>query len=130
MVFNGVSNTEVYMNTLLLNPTTWDLLLDSNNNIAMAANPYSISQDVASAIKVFIGELYYDNTKGLPYFDQILGQSQANAVAVVAAQTEQAALTVPEVVRAKCTQLYYNNRVLSGVVEIVDTTGATRNIQF
>jgi hypothetical protein len=130
MVFNGVLNIEGYMKTLLLNPSTWDLLLDSNGNIAVATNPYSISQDVASAIKVFLGELYYDNTKGLPYLDQILGQGKANAVAVVSAQTEQAALTVPEVVRAKCTQLYYSNRVLSGVVEVIDTTSAARNIQF
>ena len=118
------------MKTLLLNPTSWDLLLDSNGNIAVADNPYSISQDVASAIKLFLGEAYYNTSKGVPYFGQILGQSQANAVSVIAAQTEQAALTVPEVVKARCTQLYYNNRVLSGTVEVIDTAGNALNVQF
>ena len=118
------------MKTLLLSPSTWDLLVDSSGNIAVASNPYSIAQDVASAIKVFIGEVYYDTTLGLPYLGQILGQSRTDAVSVVAAQTEQAALTVPEVVKAKCTQLHYSNRTLSGVVEVIDTTGAAHNIQF
>ncbi len=118
------------MDTLLLDPSTWDLLLDSNGNIAKATNPYSIAQDVSSAIKLFLGELYYDTTKGLPYFDKIFGQPQSNAVAVLSAQVEIAALTVPEVVKAKVTQLYYNDRVLSGVVEVIDTTGNANNVSF
>ena len=116
------------MNTLLLDPNSWDLLLDSNNNIAMASNPYSIAQDVASAVKLFLGELYYNTLKGIPYFQQILGQSSPEAV--MKSQAEKAALTVPEVVQAKCTALYLNNRILSGTLEIIDTTGSLQNISF
>lgn len=116
------------MNTLLLDPVGWDLMLDSNGNIAMASNPYSIAQDVASAIRLFIGELYYNINKGLPYFEQILGKS--NPEAIMKSQAEIAALTVPEVVQAKCIALYLNNRVLSGTVEIIDTTGASQNVSF
>ena len=121
------------MNTLLLDPNTWDCLLDSNNNIALASNPYSIAQDVASAIRLFLGELYYNNNKGVPYFDQILGQSDLNdAVLTMSAQAELAALTVPEVVQARCTGLFYNSttRQLTGTVEIIDLTGTTQNISF
>lgn len=118
------------MNTILLSPTTWDLLLNSDGNIAMASNPYSIAQDVASAIKLFLGELYYNTGKGVPYFDRIFSQSPNSAVAIMAAQSEQAALTVPEVVSAKCTQLYYDNRTLSGVLEVIDTTGTSHNVKF
>ena len=116
------------MNTLLLDPNAWDLLLDSNNNIAMASNPYSISQDVASAIRLFLGELYYNNKKGLPYFEQILSKSAPEAIMKL--QAEIAALTVPEVVQAKCTALFATNRVMSGTVEIIDTTGASQNVSF
>lgn len=121
------------MDTLLLLPSSWDLCLDSSGNIAMASNPYSIAQDVASAIRLFFGELYYDSSKGVPYFSQILGASDLNdAVLIMSAQAELAALTVPEVVQAKCTALFYNNttRTLTGTVEIIDLAGTAQNVSF
>jgi len=39
------------MKTMLLNPQTWDLTLDVDGNIALASNPYSVAQDIASAIR-------------------------------------------------------------------------------
>ena len=41
------------MNTLLLDLTNWDLLVDASGNIAVASDPYSVAQDVASAVRVF-----------------------------------------------------------------------------
>ena len=118
------------MDTILLDPSNWDLLLDSDGNIAKASNPYAIAQDAASACKLFSGELYYNTTKGIPYFKQVLGQSRGNAVSVLTAQLEEAVLTVPEVVKARTTQLYFNNGTLSGVVEIIDTQGNAQNVSF
>ena len=40
-------------------------------NIAVADEPYALAQDAASAIRTFIGECYYDTTKGLPYFEKV-----------------------------------------------------------
>jgi hypothetical protein len=118
------------MNTILLDPNSWDMLLDSNGNIAMASNPYAIAQDVASACKLFKGELYYDTSKGIPYFGQILGKSQSNAVSVLQAQAARAAKTVPEVVKAQVTALYFSDQTLSGTVEVIDTTGVAQNVNF
>ena len=39
------------MNTLYLDPQSWDLVLDAAGNIAMAKGPYAKAQDVASAKK-------------------------------------------------------------------------------
>ncbi len=39
--------------TLLLDTDEWDLVLDANGDIALADEPYAISQDVASAIRTF-----------------------------------------------------------------------------
>jgi len=69
----GVQIQMALLNTLLLDQTAWDLVIDSNGNIAMASPPYSLAQDVASAIKLFQGELWYDTSKGIPYFNEILG---------------------------------------------------------
>lgn len=34
------------MNTLLLDRTTWDLLLDHDGNIAVASSAYAVGQDM------------------------------------------------------------------------------------
>jgi hypothetical protein len=54
--------------TLLLDTINWDLLVDLNGNIAMAQEPYSLAQDVASQCRLFEGELWFDTTQGVPYF--------------------------------------------------------------
>lgn len=116
------------MNTLLLNPDSWDLLLDASGNIAMASEPYAVAQDVASAIRLFSGELYFDTTQGIPYFDQILGHNPT--LGYIKAQVEAAALTVPSVVSAQATVTQYANRNISGQVLVIDTTGQSHNVVF
>jgi len=116
------------MNTLLLDQTTWDLVCDANGDIAMAGNPYAIAQDVASAVRLFLGELWYDTTRGVPYFGQILGKLPP--MALVKQAIENAALTVPEVVQARCLIASFSGRVITGQVQVIDTTGASHNISF
>ena len=116
------------MNTLLLDRARWDLVCDANGNIAMATNPYSVAQDVASAVKLFAGELYYDTTQGVPYWEQILGQRPP--MALVKQAIVRAALTVPEVVQARCLIASFAGRVLTGQVQVIDTTGASHNVTF
>lgn len=110
------------MKTLLLDPATWDLVLDASGNWAVASEPYSIAQDVASACRLFLGELYYDNEKGVPYFD-ILGQQPSTAF--INAQLELAALTVPGVVTAKAYITGFANRELTGQIQVTDYNGTT-----
>lgn len=116
------------MNTLLLDRTAWDCVLDAPGNWAMASNPYAIAQDVASAVKLFLGECYYDTTKGIPYFQQILGQFPP--LALVRARIEAAALTVPQVVQARCVITAFEGRVISGQVLVIDQNGQEHNITF
>jgi len=116
------------MDTLLLDTALWDVCLDASGNIAVASNPYAVAQDVASAIKLFAGELYYDGTKGVPYFEQVLGKNPS--ASFIQAKLVEAALTVPDVVEARCVGLKLSNRGLSGTVEIIDRTGAAQNVSF
>ena len=115
-------------NTLLLDQGDWDLCLDAQGNIAMASDPYSLVQDVASAIRLFIGELWYDTTQGIPYFENILGHRPS--LQYVKIQVEKAALTVPTINAAKCTITSFENRGISGYVQISDTNGITRTVKF
>jgi hypothetical protein len=86
--------------TLLLDVSSWALDCDANGNVAVASAPYALSQDVASAARTFLGEVWFDTTVGVDYFGKILGHSPAPGV--IQQQMVQAALTVPGVVRAQC----------------------------
>ena len=86
------------LNTLLLDISAWDLVLDSNGNIALAASPYAVAQDVASAIRLFLGELWYDTKQGVPYWQSLLGFNPT--ASQISSALNAAALT--EIGRASC----------------------------
>lgn len=116
------------MNTLLLAVDTWDLVIDASRNIAVAAPPYALAQDVASAIRTFLAEVYYDTTLGIPYFEQILGKTPP--VTLFQEYMVQAALTVPGVVAAKCNLQSFVNREVQGQVIFTDSSGAEQIVSF
>lgn len=109
--------------TLLLDRTLWDLCLDAQGNIGLATEPYAIAQDVASAVRLFDGELWYDTTKGVPYFQQILGR--APPLGVMKAAITAAALTVPLVASVKVFISAAEGREIIGQIQVTDTGGTT-----
>lgn len=115
-------------NTLLLDRSVWDLVIDSNGDIAMASPPYALAQDVGSAIKLFLGELWYDTSKGIPYFDEVLGHMPP--LSLLTGYIENAALTVPGVVSAKCIITTLDNRSVSGELRFIDESGVVSAINF
>lgn len=86
--------------TLLLDVGLWDLTLDAFGNIAVAAPPYALAQDVASACRTVLGEVYYDTSIGVDYFGLIFGLTPPTPV--FQEQFVAATLTVPGVVSATC----------------------------
>ena len=118
----------IIQNTLLLDQTAWDLVLDVNGNIALAETPYSIAQDVASAVRTFLGECWYNNDLGLPYWQQILGDFPP--LQFISQQIQAAAFTIPNVVSAEVDFTSFKNRVLEGQILITDTDGVTANVAF
>lgn len=116
--------------TICLDQQYWDAFLDINGNIALASDPYSIAQDVASAIRIFQGEIWYNTAEGIPYFEQILGHTPS--MQFLRSQIEERALTVPGVVQAQCVfaKLDQTTRKLSGQCKIIDTTGTENNVTF
>lgn len=111
------------MQTLLLDRSVWDLLIDARGNIAVASNPYSLAQDAASAIKTFQGECYFNTTLGVPYLTQLLGKNVP--LAILKQFLINAALTVPDVVSAQVFITAVQNRTLNGQVQVVSTSGET-----
>ncbi|HEY1441394.1 MAG TPA: hypothetical protein VGF65_11260 [Mycobacterium sp.] len=116
------------MKTLLLDPVTWDLCLDANGNLAVASDPYSVAQDVASACRLFIGELWFNTTKGIRYFEDILGKRPP--LSLIKAALNNAALTVPTVATAQSFIQANNDREVTGQVQVTTTTGGTVLVTF
>ena len=116
------------MKTLLLRPDTWDLVIDAAGNIALADDPYSLAQDAASAIKLFLGELWYDTTQGVPYFQEIFGRPPN--VSLMKAKFAAAALTVPGIVSATVFITSIAGRTVTGQVQVMSSSGQTQAANF
>ncbi len=117
-------------NTLLLDVGLWDLTLDASGNIAMAQAPYALAQDVASACRAVLGEVYYDTSQGVDYFGQIFGKTPP--ATVFQEMFVAAALTVPGVVSATCVLQSYDpsTRLATGQVQFVDSSGTTQTVSI
>lgn len=109
------------MRTLLLDTVSWDFVLDVSGNWAVAGEPYSLAQDAASAIKLFQAELWYDTSKGVPYFQDFLGRPPA--VSLMKTKFAAAAKTVPGVVKAVCFISGVAGRRVTGQVQVTDKQG-------
>jgi hypothetical protein len=115
------------MNSLLLDVNNWDLTIDDFGNIALATGAYALAQNVACAVRLFLGEQYYQTDKGIPY-DKILGK--AVPIAYLTGLIEKQALTVIGVVSAKCIINDFSNRKITGKILFIDTEGAENGISF
>lgn len=109
------------MDTLLLDQETWDLTLTTSGDIAVASNPYALAQDAASECRYFTGDDYYDTTHGIPYWRDVLGQKPQ--LTLIRSYLLDAALLVPEVVSAAVYFSSFENRELSGQVQVTDVDG-------
>lgn len=114
--------------TLLLDTVANDLVLDSNGDIALAAPPYSVAQDVASAMRLFQGELWYDGTQGIPYWQQFLGQNPTTSQIIAAFNN--AALSVPGVLSASTVITSVAGREVSGQVQFSTNNGTSTTVSF
>ncbi len=118
------------MNSLALSSESanWDLTVDASGNIAVVTGPTAVAQNVASALKTFLGEVFFDTTLGVPYFQQILGQEYS--LSLLQAQFNAQALSVSDVVDAETTITSLTDRTVSGIVKFIDTTGQQNNAHF
>ena len=115
-------------NTLLLDQTQWDLVIDSAGNIAMATPEYALAQDVASAVRLFLGELWYATEKGIPYWEDVLGHLPP--ASLLTGSIEKAALTVPGVVSAQCIISAFEGREITGQIQFIDEMGTANGVTF
>ena len=102
--------------SLLLDTVAWDLCLDAKGNIALASDPYAIAQNVSCACRLFLGELYFDTTKGVPYWTDVFGA--AYPLQLLRADLEAAALAVDGVNSAIVYIEAITERALTGQIQL------------
>lgn len=119
--------------TLKLDTDTWDLT-SHNGNIATVddSDGEQQAQDAASACRLFLSELWFDTTQGVPYWQQMLGQlppiSLIESNFVTAAETvtnvESASVEVISLMNQPVSRtLRFNeNRVVTGTVSVTGPT--------
>lgn len=107
--------------TLLLDTVAWDLCLDARGNWALAAPPYATVQSVASACQLFLGELYFDTSKGVPFYQDVFGA--AYPLALLKSDLVAAAESVPGVLSATVFLDVANNREVTGQVQVETAAG-------
>ena len=114
--------------TLYLRPDTWDLTLDNDGNIALATQTYQQAQDICSACRTMIKDMYYQQGEGIPYLEQILGQ-HTYPLALYRQQLQETAMSVDGVVSATV-DLSLNDRVLSGIIKFTNQQNETVTINL
>lgn len=116
------------MKTLLLDTDAWDLVLDANGNIAVASEPYALAQDVASAVRTVLGEVYYNTQLGVPYFEDVLGKLPPTALLIELINAQ--ALTVPGVVSVQTIITGFTSRTVSGQIQFTTDQGDSHVVNF
>ena len=114
--------------TLLLDNSAWDLVLDSNGDIALAAPPYAVAQDVASACRTFLGELWYDTTKGVSYWQKFLGKHPTTSQ--IASGFNAVALTVPTVAKANTVITSISGGKVRGQIQFTTIDGNSSTVNL
>ena len=112
------------MNTLFLMPNSWDLTLDASGNIAIASSTYQQAQDIASECRVFVKDMYFSQSEGIPYLEDILGKGRY-PLSLYRRHLHERALLVPGVESANVKLALPNGRNLVGAIEFTNNKGKT-----
>ena len=99
-----------------LNTSSWDVYLDQNGDMFLGDEDSSIAQDVASAVRTFEGECWYNTELGMPYFQSIFGRSPPNSLVVSNITTQ--AFTIDGVNSVNVSGIGLQGRNLKGVITL------------
>lgn len=112
------------MKTLFLLPDSWDLVLDADGNIAVASATYQQAQDIASACRVFVQDMYFNQSAGIPYLSDILGKGRY-PLSLYRQYLTDAALSVDGVTSATVDLCMADGRLLRGQIQFTNENNQT-----
>lgn len=107
--------------------SSWNLFADSSGNLALVTGSAALAQDAATACRLWTNEYWYATNIGIPY-QNIIGK-QPNFTALKAFWVA-AALTVPGVVSAKAFIASFENREVTGQIQVTGADGTVSSANF
>lgn len=110
--------------TLLLSNPGWDIMLDSGGRIVVSEGNYATAQNVANECRLFSQDAYFDQERGIPYFDIALGKTPAPSV--LRGRLRKAAMLVDDVKEVTAITLDSfdtEKRILSGEIQFTSKEG-------
>lgn len=126
------------MDTLALNPDTWDLTIDAYGNLATFgdATPtvqtgpgMRLAQDVATRCRAWRGEVYFDTTQGIRY-ETILGAAPNLSVLQNSFNTEALKVPLCETAIAVFAFAAGSARTITGTLNVADVSGTPATISI
>ena len=107
--------------------SSWNLFADSAGNLALVTGNAALAQDAATACRLWTNEYFYATNIGIPY-QNIIGAAP-NFTALKAFWVA-AALTVPGVVSAKAFIAGFENRQVTGQIQVTGADGTVAAANF
>jgi hypothetical protein len=105
---------------------TGDSYLDSSGNITIITGVESVSQTVANALQLWLGEYQFNTTIGVPWYN-ILGE-RFNRL-LVNTYVEQEVLALPYVASIVSIDYIFNDKERSVIINLVFLTTDSKNSQ-
>ena len=115
--------------TLLLSNPAWDLQLDAGGRIIVSEGNYATAQNVANECRLFTQDAYFEQERGIPYFDIALGHTPAPSV--LRSRLRKAAMLVDDVKEVTAINLESfdtEKRLLSGEIQFTSVEGENGNV--
>lgn len=119
------------MTSLLLSTATWDLTLDGAGNEAVGTEPDVLAQEAACAIQLWLGEYYFDTTKGVSWLQRVFGVNPPPPTSILKQLLISAALAANgDIAAAQVFFSSFTNRAVQGQVQVVSVSGQTAAAPF
>lgn len=108
----------------------WDIILDSNGDIATTSGRYCDAQNVANATRLFTHDAFLAQTKGIPHFDIDLGV--VPALSEIRSWYRRAAMGVENIRSASIdiTAVDNDTRTLRGIITAETMQGENVTVEF
>nr|DAH90085.1 MAG TPA: hypothetical protein [Caudoviricetes sp.] len=115
--------------TLSLDADTWDLSVGADGSLKTVKSDSAILQNVANECRCFTNDLYFDRDRGIPWFDDQLGQKLRPTL--TRANLRAAALSVDGVESVESITLTYlgkSDRSLRAEIVVITENGTSGTV--
>lgn len=107
----------------------WDIALNDNGGLSTAEDAYAVAQNVASAVRLFTNDAYFDTDAGIPHFEVTFKRNPD--VSIIRSRIKTAAEAVAGVRSARVELRQVSSAcVLQGTIFLTLTNGENAEVEL